>query len=151
MYLNNSFLNWIFKFICAFTDLSFLEDLLLSGGLTGASDGKESACNARDRCKDSIPWSGRSPGEGHGNPLQYSCLENSMDRRAWQATVHGVTKSQTWLSNQHFTLIKYGSHPSLKALLSKQARLNNLSKTKHTEPRLDLRSSESLIYPIFLQ
>ena len=43
----------------------------------------------------SIPWSGRSPGGGNGNPLQYSLLENSMDRGAWQATVHGVTKSQT--------------------------------------------------------
>ena len=46
---------------------------------------------------DSIPGSGRSPGEGHGNPLQYSCLENSMDRGAWQATLHRVTKSRTWL------------------------------------------------------
>ena len=44
-----------------------------------------------------IPGLGRSPGEGHGNPLQYSCLENSMDRRAWQATVHGVAKSWTQL------------------------------------------------------
>ena len=44
---------------------------------------------------DSIPGSGRSPGEGNGNPLQYSCLENPMDRRAWQDTVNGVTKSQT--------------------------------------------------------
>ena len=46
-----------------------------------------------------IPGSGRSPGEGKGNQLQYSCLENSMDRGAWQATVHGVTKSQIQLSN----------------------------------------------------
>ena len=46
----------------------------------------------------SIPGSGRSFGEGNGNPLQYSCLENSMDREAWQATVYGVTKSQTQLS-----------------------------------------------------
>ena len=45
------------------------------------------------------PGLGRSPGEGHGNPLQYSCLENFMDRGAWWATVHGVTKSQTRLSN----------------------------------------------------
>ena len=45
----------------------------------------------------SIPGSGRSPGGGHGNPLQYSCLENPMDRGAWQATVHMVAKSQTWL------------------------------------------------------
>ena len=47
----------------------------------------------------SVPGSGRSPGGGNGNPLQYSCLENPMDRGAWQATVHGVTKIQTQLSN----------------------------------------------------
>ena len=63
----------------------------------GVSDGKESACNIGN--PGSIPGSGRSPGEGNGNPLQCSCLENSMDRGAWQATVHGVTKSQTRLSN----------------------------------------------------
>ena len=54
--------------------------------------------NAGDeRNAGSIPRSGRSPGEGHGNPLQYSCLENPMDRGGWWATVHGVAKSQTWL------------------------------------------------------
>ena len=47
------------------------------------------------RVEGSIPGLGRSPEEGHGNPLQYSCLENPMDRRAWWATVHGVTKSRT--------------------------------------------------------
>ena len=61
------------------------------------SDGKTSACNAGDL--GSIPGSGRSPGEGNGNPLQYSCLEKSMDRGAWQATVHGVAKSQTQVSD----------------------------------------------------
>ena len=61
------------------------------------SDDKESACNAGDL--GSIPGSGRSPGGGNGNPLQYSCLENSMDRGSWQATVHGITKSLTWLSD----------------------------------------------------
>ena len=66
-------------------------------GFPGGSDGKESACNAGDL--GSIPGLGRSPGEGNGNPLQYSSLENSMDRGAWQATVHGVTKSGTQLSN----------------------------------------------------
>ena len=55
---------------------------------------KESACNARDAGDvSSIPGSGRSPERGNGNPLQYSCLENSMYREAWQATVHGVTKA----------------------------------------------------------
>ena len=59
----------------------------------GGSDGKESACNMEDL--GSIPGSGRSPGEGNDNLLQYPGLENSTDREAWQATVHGVTKSQT--------------------------------------------------------
>ena len=57
---------------------------------------KESACSAGD--VGSIPGLGRSPGEGNGNPLQFSCLGNPMNRGAWQATVHGVLKSQTWLS-----------------------------------------------------
>ena len=59
----------------------------------GGSDGKESVCNAGDL--GSIPGLGRSPGGGYGNALQYSCLENPMDRGAWQATIHGVAKSQT--------------------------------------------------------
>ena len=59
--------------------------------------GKESTYNAGDA--GSFPGSGRSPGRGLGNSLQYSGLENSMDRGAWQATVHGVAKSQTQLSN----------------------------------------------------
>ena len=72
-------------------------------GFPGGWDGKESACNAGDR--DSIPGSGRSPGEGNGYTLQYSCLENSMDREPWGTIVHGVKKSQTRLSNyaQHST------------------------------------------------
>ena len=57
----------------------------------GGSDGKASAYNAGDL--GLIPGSGRSPGEGNGNPLQYSCLENPMDREAWEATVHGVAES----------------------------------------------------------
>ena len=59
----------------------------------GGSDSKESASNAGE--VGSIHESGRSPGEGNGTPLQYSCLENSMDRGAWRDTVHGVTKSHT--------------------------------------------------------
>ena len=61
---------------------------ILCKSFPGDSDGKESACNAGDL--DSIPGLGRFPGEGNGNPPQYSCLENSMDRGAWQATVHGI-------------------------------------------------------------
>ena len=66
------------------------------------SDGKVSVYNAGDL--GSIPGLGRSPGEGNGNPLQYYCLENLIDRGAWQATVHGVAKSWTQLSNFTFTL-----------------------------------------------
>ena len=62
-------------------------------GFPGGSVGKESACNARDL--GSIPGLGRSPEEGNGYPLQHSGLENSIDGGAWQATVHGVAKSQT--------------------------------------------------------
>ena len=65
-------------------------------GFLGSSEGKESTCNAGDL--GSIPGLGRSPGEGNGNPLQYSCLVNSKDRAAWQAIVHGVTEIQTQLS-----------------------------------------------------
>ena len=66
-------------------------------GFPGGSDGKESSCNVGDL--GSIPGSGRSVGEGNGNSLQYSCLENPMDRGAWWATVHGVTKRKTQKAN----------------------------------------------------
>ena len=62
-------------------------------GFPGVSDGKESACNAGD--PGLIPGLGRSPGEGNGYPIQYSCLENFIDRGAWWATVLGVAKNQT--------------------------------------------------------
>ena len=65
--------------------------LYLYLGFPGGSEVKASACNARDL--SSIAESGRSPGEGNGNPLQYSCLENPMDGGAWWATVHGVAIS----------------------------------------------------------
>ena len=66
---------------------------LFTRGFPGSSDGKVSAYNAGDL--GSISGSGRSPGEGNENPLQYSCLENPMDQGAWWARVHGVAKSQT--------------------------------------------------------
>ena len=66
-------------------------------GFPGSSEGKESACNAGDL--GLVPGSGRSSGEGNSNLLQYSCLENSMHSGAWQATIHGVIKSWTQLSN----------------------------------------------------
>ena len=76
---------------------SICEGLQCRVGFLGGSEGNASACNVGDL--GSIPGSGRSPGEGHGNPRQYSCQENSMDGGAWEATVHGVAKSQTRLSN----------------------------------------------------
>ena len=75
----------------------FLSTTKTKLGFPDGSHSKESACNARD--PGSIPGLGRSSGEGHGNPLQYSCLENPMNKEVWQATVHGVTKSWTQLSD----------------------------------------------------
>ena len=66
-------------------------------GFPDSSEVKASACSVG--YLGSVPGLGRSPGEGNGNPLQYSCLENPMDGGAWRATVHGVAKSQTWLSD----------------------------------------------------
>ena len=71
---------------------------IVGHGFPGGSDFKASASNAGDL--GSIPGSGRSPGEGNGNPLQYSCLENPMDGGAWWATVHGVAKSRTRLTKR---------------------------------------------------
>ena len=65
----------------------------LTMGFPSGSNGKESACNAGNL--GSIPGSGRSPGKGNGNQLQYACLENTIDREAWQARVHGVATRQT--------------------------------------------------------
>ena len=70
--------------------LFYFKLIKVTKGFPGGSDGKESACNVGDL--GSIPGSGSSPGEGNRNPLQYSCLENSMDRGAWWATVHGDHK-----------------------------------------------------------
>ena len=68
-------------------------------GLPCSSSDKASACNAGDQ--GSVPGSGRFSGEGIGNPLQYTCLENSMDREAWWAIVLGIAKSRTRLTNTH--------------------------------------------------
>ena len=79
-------------------------DAWLENCFPGGSDSKASACSMGD--PDLIPGSGRSPGEGNVNPLQYSCLENSLDGGAWWPTVHGVTKSWTQLSD--FTFFHFG-------------------------------------------
>ena len=80
---------WVFGYLFKYMQFISVQ------GLPGGSEGKESACSAGDT--GSILGSGRSPGEGHGNPLQYSCLENSMNRGAWRATVHGVASQQAGL------------------------------------------------------
>ena len=88
--------SWSYKLGGDFARVSplyYYNEKVNNWGFPGGSDGKESACNAGDL--SSIPGSGRSPREGNGNPLQNSCLENPMDRGAWQATVHGVSKSRT--------------------------------------------------------
>ena len=80
--------------------LSDFTSLIHLLGIPGGSDSKASAYNAGDL--DSVPGLGRSPGEEHGNPLQYSYLENPMDRGPWWATVHGVAKS--WTATEHILL-----------------------------------------------
>ena len=72
-------------------------------GLTGGSVGKQSACNTEEL--GSVPGSVRSPGKGHGNALQDSCLENPMDRGAWQAAVRGVADRQTRLKLNHHDFV----------------------------------------------
>ena len=79
------------------------------------SYGKESACNVGG--PGLIPGSGKSPGEGNSNPLQYSCLENSKDRGAWLAIVHGIAESQTWLSSHTHTEASFVYFLSLIPLL----------------------------------
>ena len=80
--------------------MAFEHYFLKFKGFPDGAHGKESTCQSGDvRDMGSIPGLGRSPGEGNGNPLQYSCLESPMDKGAWQETVHGGLKSQTLLSN----------------------------------------------------
>ena len=88
----NEWAHWI-GLSCYVSHIRFVYSLKIA--IFHGSDGKESACNAGDPC--SIPGLGRSPVEGNGNPLQYSCLENPMDKGAWQATVDRVTQSCTRL------------------------------------------------------
>ena len=85
-------IHFIFCIICVTFNWS-----IIALGFSGSSNGKESTCNAG--VPGSISGPGRSIEKGHGKPLQYSCLENFMDRRAWRATVHGIAKSWTRLSD----------------------------------------------------
>ena len=80
-----------------------LSSAVIHRGFPGGSDSKEPVCNARYPV--SIPGSGRCPGEGKGNPVQDSCLKNSLDSGAWRAAAHGVMKSQTRLSDQDVSIL----------------------------------------------
>ena len=87
----------------------------IAKGFPGGSDGEDSACSGGDL--GSISGSGRSPGEGNGNPLHYSCLENPMDRGTWWVTVHQVAKSHTLLNDIHtHTHSTIGTSPTLPSL-----------------------------------
>ena len=90
--------------------------------LPGGSDSKELPYNVGDL--GSIPGLGRSPGEGNGNPLQYSCLEDFMDRGAWWARVHGITKNQTWLSDFTFLFFLGCTHRRKRGVLGQRVRHN---------------------------
>ena len=94
---------YAFNTLCVFSTSSVCIQHFCIEDFPGGSDGKASAYNVGDQ--GSIPGLGRSPGEGNGNPLQYSCLENPMDGEVCQATVYEVTKSQTRLSD--LTFIQY--------------------------------------------
>ena len=97
-----------------------MDDFLTLLGFPGGSEVKASACNTGEM--GSIPGLGKSPGEGNGNPLQYSCLENPMDGGAWQATVHGVAKSRKQLNDFTFTFL---------TLLSVASPLNSRHRSNH--------------------
>ena len=92
---------WKHVYICITESLCYIA--IINMGFPSGSVGKESACNAGDL--GSIPGLGKSPGEGNGNPLQYSCLENSMDRGAWQAIVHRIAVGHDCETNFHFQLL----------------------------------------------
>ena len=116
-------------------------------GFPCGSDSKESACNAGDPCL--IPGMGRSPGERNGNPLQYSCLENSMDRGVWLATVHGVAKSWTWLSNYAYFYIYIYTHTHTHTHIDDKAYIANWIlhiKTRRLSYKLLFWSSSSKAY-----
>ena len=102
MAININFYVCVRRNLCMFFSV-FVQTYVWKMGFPGGSEVKASACNAGDL--GSIPGLGRSPGEGNGNPLQYSCLENPTDGGAWWAIVHGVAKSRTRLSD--FTSLHY--------------------------------------------
>ena len=105
MFLYDNFDEFFVMNGCWILSNSFSLSIHMIMDFLGGSDSKESAWSVEDL--GLIPGLGRSPGEGNGYPLQYSGLENFMDRGAWQATVHGIAKSQTWMNNFHFTSLSF--------------------------------------------
>ena len=110
-------------------------------GFPGGSDGKESPYNAEDL--GLTPESGRSPGEGNGNPLPYSCLKNSMDREAWWATVYGVAKSRTRLSDFQSLKEPFWSFRIRDDMVHKPDRLKYISHYTHIQ--LSVLSQEKFV------
>ena len=114
---------------------------------SGGSDGKESTCNEGDL--GPVPGLGRPPGEGSGYTLQYSGLEKSMGRGAWQAKVHGVAKSRTWLSNFDFTSKMWGSllqqGDSQQSLSPYRLQHSPLRETKNCTLRINARFTQDII------
>ena len=125
-------------------------------GFPSSTSGKESVCNAGDtRDKHLITGIGRSPAEGNGNPLQYSCLENSMDRGVWQATVKGVTKSRTQLSTHTCTMVRWNillspgkRHPELsgKGRIMKKSRPTQCKFCQHSSLLLFMDKSQCIFW-----
>ena len=101
-------------------------------GFPGGSDGKESACNAGDQ--GLIPGSGRSPGEGNGNPLQYSCLENSMDRGAWRAKSHKELDTTEWLTHTHTDIHPRSPSSKSPAAAAAKSRQSNSVRAHRRQP-----------------
>ena len=97
-------------------------------GFPGSPDDKESACNVADL--GSIPGLGRYPGEGNSYPLQYSCLENFMDRGAWQVTVHGVTKiyMYVYIYSLYIYILSHDYPSSLTSIVNTMAETNILKR-----------------------
>ena len=93
------FSNWCFHVSSIYTAVELVDHMAGPGALLGGTMVKNPPANVEDgRDVGLIPGSGRSPGEGNGNPLQYFCLENSMDRGAWLVSIHRITENRTWLS-----------------------------------------------------
>ena len=114
------------------------------------SDGKETACNAGDLSNAGlIPGLGRSPKGGHGNPLQYSCLENPTDSGAWRATVHGVAQSQTrlrQLGTAHFDYNHYYRGTFMRCIWKSYSQA-----WSHPPPHPPVAISVLWILPLFVQ